>query len=415
MIKMDEYAIAPPPEAIQSETLEKPQPNSEPLDILESDRILEVPNGLGEKTDAVLFSGGDDSLALTHLAMEQGWADIVIHLETNSSIPENLDYVREVCETYCWPLLIIASPMKLDTMAYRYGFCGPSQHTMAYNYFKGRQLGHFYRKKHGNVKYLSGVRKLESDRRMENIEAEVQYESTTDSGNFTGWWVSPLIEKSDSWITQYREEHKLAQNPVATKIHRSGDCQCLAYGSRQEELIMLEAEYPDFAAWLLNVEKRVQEYRGRVMLLEESYPDVAAQVDSLRTDTRPYPMRLSVLKDHFPQVFDQVVDVPAETAILKGQTDPTSYIGHGGLSSKELRDLTASADASQQTLCESCGDPCYTLSPAVEANVEEAKKRAARTAPVQQTLPGTADDYASSPTIASNETTSEVPTQQTLE
>ncbi|MFD1570162.1 MULTISPECIES: phosphoadenosine phosphosulfate reductase family protein [Haloferacaceae] len=415
MIEMEEYGIAPPPEAIHSETIAKPQPQSEPLDILESDRILEVPNGRGEKTDAVLFSGGDDSLALTHLAMEEGWADFVIHLETNSSIPENLDYVREVCETFCWPLLIISSPMPLDTFAYRYGFAGAPSHTMAYNYFKGRQLGHFYRKKHGNVKYLSGVRKLESDRRMENIEAEVQYESTSHSGNFTGWWVSPLIEKSDDWITRYREEHSLPQNPVSAKIHRSGDCQCLAYGNRQEELIMIESEYPDFAAWLLSVEKRVQEYRGRVMILEETHPEIAKQVESLREETRPYPMRLSVLKEHFPTVFREIVDVDAETAILKGQTEPTSYIGHGGLSSKELRDLTASADASQQTLCESCGDPCYTLSPAVQANVEEAKERAARATPTQQTLPGTTDDYASSPAIASNESADRTHRQQTFE
>jgi 3'-phosphoadenosine 5'-phosphosulfate sulfotransferase (PAPS reductase)/FAD synthetase len=372
MIRMPTYNIAPPDDAVRNDAIPKPEPESDPVDIWESNRILEVPNGVGEKDRAVLFSGGDDSLALTHLAMSNGWADFVVHLDTNSSIPENLDYVRSICEEYQWPLLIISSPMPLDTFAYRYGFPGASCHRMAFQYFKGRQLGYFYRKKHGDVKLFSGVRKLESDRRMENIEAEVQYEDASKSGNFTGWWVSPLIDKSDEWVQEYRERHGLPRNPVSQKIHRSGDCQCLAFGKRTEELIMIEAEYPEFAKWLLNVERRVQEYRGRVYQLEDEYPDVATQMQEKREETRPYPMKLTVLKEHFRDVYDEIVATPTDEAVLRGRMENTSYIGHGGMSSRELRDLTTSADTSQTTLCETCGDACTTLATSVQRDIEEA-------------------------------------------
>ncbi len=375
MIEMDTYDIAPPDNAVQTESISKPEPKSDPVEIWESDRIIEVPNGTGEKDRAVLFSGGDDSLALTHMAMSNQWADFVIHLDTNSSIPENLDYVRAVCEEFQWPLIIISSPMPLDTFAYRYGFPGASCHRMAFQYFKGRQLGYFYRKKTGDVKLFSGVRKLESDRRMENIEAEVQYEDASESGNFTGWWVSPLIEKSDEWVREYRERHDLPQNPVSQKIHRSGDCQCLAFGKRSEELIMIESKYPAFAEWLLNVEKRVQEYRGRIYHLEDRYPDVAEQMQKKRQQSTPYPMKLTVLKNYFKDVYDEIVAIPREDAILRGQMENTSYIGHGGMSSRELRDLTASADINQQTLCETCGDACSALATAVERNIEKAANR----------------------------------------
>lgn len=372
MIRMDTYDIAPPSETVRTAAIDKPQPRQEKVDIWEISRILATPTGNGEKDKAVLFSGGDDSLALTHMAMENGWADFVFHLDTNSSIPENVDYVRETCEEHGWPFFIISSPMPLDTFAYRYGFPGSSCHTMAFNYFKGRQLGYFFRRKTGDVKLFSGVRKLESNRRMENIEAEVEYEDASTSGNFTGWWLSPLIDKSDSWVESYRERHDLTRNPVSAKIHRSGDCQCLAFGNRSEELVMIQGEYPEFGEWLLNVEKRVQEYRGRVQLLTEEYPDVAVKVQDLRTNTRPYPMKLTVLAKHFPNVYEEIVSLSAEAAILRGQTEATNYIGHGGMSSQELRNATAAADTNQQTLCETCGNGCSTLATAVQRSVSAA-------------------------------------------
>lgn len=413
MIEMDTYDIAPPDSAVQTDSIPKPEPESSPVDIWEIGRVLDT-SGVGSrgKDKAVLFSGGDDSLALTHMAMEQGWADFVIHLNTNSSIPENIDYVREICEEYQWPFFIISSPMGLDTFAYRYGFPGSSCHTMAYQYFKGRQLGYFYRRRSGGIKLLSGVRKLESDRRMKHIDAEVDYEDVNKSGNFTGWWISPLMDKSDEWVAEYREWHDLPRNPVSKKIHRSGDCQCLAFGNRQEELIMIEAEYPDFAEWLLNVERRVQEYRGRVYLLEDEFPDVADQVNEIREQTEPYPMKLTVLKEHFPNVYSEIISVSRDDAILRGQMEPTSYIGHGGMSSKELRNLTASADVSQKTLCETCGNVCETLSSSVERNIERAQEQFSEPQTTQQELPVEIETQRSSRDTHSHEDTNQTESTQ---
>jgi 3'-phosphoadenosine 5'-phosphosulfate sulfotransferase (PAPS reductase)/FAD synthetase len=376
MIELDRYdtekGVEPPAEAVQTEAVEKPEPETDPVDIWESSRIIDT-SGVGHGKDRiVLFSGGDDSLALTHMAMEEGWADFVVHLATNSSIPENVDYVREVCADHGWPFAIVKSPMPYRTFAYRYGFAGPPEHSTAYQYFKGRQLNYLFQRRPGSIKLLSGVRKLESDRRMRHVDAEVDYTTTDTGGNFTGWWLSPLHAKSDEWVAEYRDEHDLRRNPVSQRLHRSGDCQCFAFGDRTTELAMLEAEYPAMGKWLTNVERRVQEYRGRVELLGDRYPDVYEQVDSKRDATRPKPFRFTVLKDHAPEVYDELVGVPAEEAILRGQMEPTNYIGHGGMSSKELRDLTASADADQTTLCDTCGDGCARRSSAVENYTESA-------------------------------------------
>lgn len=51
-----------------------------------------------------LFSGGHDSLVSTHYSMENGLANCVAHLDTNTGIDENLEFVKSVCEKYDWPL-----------------------------------------------------------------------------------------------------------------------------------------------------------------------------------------------------------------------------------------------------------------------------------------------------------------------
>lgn len=67
MIQLDTCAIEPPAERIQTERVPKPEPESEPLDLLEMDQVL------GPFDRGVLFLGGDDSLVLTHLAMARSW------------------------------------------------------------------------------------------------------------------------------------------------------------------------------------------------------------------------------------------------------------------------------------------------------------------------------------------------------
>jgi hypothetical protein len=58
MIELDGYGIGPPADAIQTEAVPKPTPESDPLGILEKDWVL------GPFDCGVLFSSGYDSLGL---------------------------------------------------------------------------------------------------------------------------------------------------------------------------------------------------------------------------------------------------------------------------------------------------------------------------------------------------------------
>ena len=86
-------------------------------------------------------------------------------------------------------------------------------------------------------------------------------------------------------------------------------------------------------------------------------------------------MRLTLLKDHAPEVYEDIVDITTQRAIQQGKTMPTCYIGHGGVSSDDMKQLNAESDCNQETLCSTCGDGCPNLHSIVEEKTEQARKR----------------------------------------
>lgn len=252
-----------------------------------------------------LFSGGDDSLASTHLVMERRDtpADRVVYLDTRSGLDANLEYVREVCDDYGWPLVVATAPIDLEQFATgdgpgdrdAWGFPGPGAHSWAFRYFKERQIQHLNQCHDDPAHFYTGVRSAESDRRLENVN---------DTGrDDTGRWVyvNPIHDWPDRAVDAYRERHDLPRNPVAEAIGRSGDCYCGAFAARTEELVELQAHYPDHAEWLLDVEQRVQ-------------------------------------------------------AALGADRDE-AYWGFGNLGDKELRAMVAANDPDQMALCSTCDVP----------------------------------------------------------
>jgi len=259
-----------------------------------------------KNTDAphyALFSGGYDSLVLTHYVIESDRlpVDRVLYLDTNTGIPENKEWVEEVCEEYGWPLRVEQS----DTNLYEYatgansdrqalGFPSPRNHSWIYRYLKERPLREVARSHSGKPHYWTGVRVHESDNRMENVDVD---------GSETEYWFwhAPISNWTDTHMERYREKYDLPTSPVVEAINRSGDCFCGAFDARMETLIDLEAHYPDHAEWIRETEERVQEEIG--------------------ADKR------------------------------------LAYWGFGKEDEKELRRVMAKRDEAQMTLCSTCSIP----------------------------------------------------------
>lgn len=207
-----------------------------------------------------LFSGGYDSLVMTHKVMTEGVATAVLHLDTGTGLDENLQFVRDVCEEYDWPLYVREAKKPLEEFAKEWGFPKAGSHSWAYRYFKEHTLQRFTSEIETDemVHYYTGVRRAESERRKINVTDEYQEHA---AGRWM--WVSPIMHWSDEDCYQYRMEHDLPENPVAENICRSGECYCGAFAHRDEEMLQLEAHYPEHAEWLKQLEEEVQSEIGK--------------------------------------------------------------------------------------------------------------------------------------------------------
>jgi len=207
----------------------------------------------------ILFSGGNDSLVTTHYIIEQTDLDYesVVYLDTGIGLKENEKYVRDVCDNHGWELEVVQTPKDYEEVVKEHGFPGPSSHQYMYIWLKERALAKLNRRDEyygTRCGLYTGVRQHESKRRMGHVKEKKE-------GNMFNWY-APMFDWRDEEMEEYRKEHDLSENPTYSKIHRSGDCFCGAYATRDEELIDLEAHYPEMYERLMEIEEEVQEEIG---------------------------------------------------------------------------------------------------------------------------------------------------------
>jgi len=237
-----------------------------------------------------LFSGGHDSLVSTHKAIKSGTADKVLHIDTGIGIRQTREFVENVCERRGWPLETIASDHDYEKIVLENQFPGPAVHIIMYSKLKERALRKVARRHDDKPVFTTGVRKHESEARFKNVTPEQEDSS---------WiWRANIHDFTQSDVESYIDDHGLSRSPVKQKYHHSGECLCGAFGNRAEELVMLEAHFPETAERIKELESKVQDRHG--------------------------------------------------------DDDPRSYWGHGGMSSVDLRALLADNDETQMMLCASC-------------------------------------------------------------
>jgi 3'-phosphoadenosine 5'-phosphosulfate sulfotransferase (PAPS reductase)/FAD synthetase len=222
--------------------------------------------------------------------MESGEADSVVHIDTGIGIPETQEFVRETCREHGWPLEVVSSDFDYDEIVEENQFPGPAVHIIMYSKLKERALRIVARWTKDKPIFVTGVRKHESEARFKNVEPEQEDSS---------WiWRANIHDFTQSDVDAYIDEHGLNRSPVKQKFHHSGECLCGAFGNRTEELVLLEAHYPETAERIKALESEVQDEHGA--------------------------------------------------------DDKRSYWAHGGMSSIDLRALLADNDETQMMLCNSC-------------------------------------------------------------
>lgn len=218
-------------------------------------------------THVALCSGGKDSVAATHAAMVFGPAESVVYLDTGTgpgdgAVASNGEWIRDWCASNGWPFRVMETPEDYSQIVAENGHPGPSRHFLIYRQLKDRQLCDLAAEVEGGLVCWTGVRRLESDRRMRHVEPDAQ----RSGGRWR--WKAPLADWSDERVEQYRGRFNIPVSPITEQIGRSADCWCGCFGDRAELVDLAAAGFEAHADWLANLDtpdscpKEQQEWAG---------------------------------------------------------------------------------------------------------------------------------------------------------
>lgn len=199
-----------------------------------------------------LFSGGNDSKVLVHWAKNQlgHRLDGAVFIDTSIAAPGVRDFVEEFCADREIPLKVLETPYsEFVAMCREHGMPGPGVHRYSYIRLKERRIDDLIREHKerwkDRIMLLSGVRSAESIQRMGR--------AVPVSRDGAQVWVNPLIDWTNRDMAQYRKRYELPTSDAAALMHRSCECNCLAYPSKGEREMMLSiwpAWYEEKFGWL---------------------------------------------------------------------------------------------------------------------------------------------------------------------
>lgn len=199
--------------------------------------------------------GGTDSVAATHAAMTFGPAEEVVFLHTRtdpansySAIDATVDWIREWCRDNDWPFRVVYAPVAFDEIVAENGHPGPSRHFLMYRRLKDRPIDERNTEIDGDLHCWTGIRRFESDNRMEVAEPEGE------RGDGRWYWRSPLVNFTDERVEEYLRRFDLQPAPVVQELGRSADCFCGCFGDRGELVDLAAAGFEEHAEWLDGLE-----------------------------------------------------------------------------------------------------------------------------------------------------------------
>jgi 3'-phosphoadenosine 5'-phosphosulfate sulfotransferase (PAPS reductase)/FAD synthetase len=210
----------------------------------EPEEIIEEAMTHGPVAIRVGFSGGRDSLAVTHWMMNNVEGCEAFHCNTGIGIEATREFVRDTCRTMGWKLHEIRAKedcgQDYDEIVRQHGFPGPDGHSTMYARLKERPIRRLVKEaqmgvRGARVMLATGIRHDESVRRMRYAGKEV-------SRTGSQLWVSPLYWWSASKRDAYIKQHNLPINPISAMLGMSGECLCGAFAHKGEKSIVRIAD-----------------------------------------------------------------------------------------------------------------------------------------------------------------------------
>lgn len=198
----------------------------------------------------VAFSGGDDSLTAATIASLHPRVDSVFHIDTQTGAKATREFVEAASAKLGLSVTVGRSSVDYEDLCARFGLLGGGRHRVYYNALKGRafrQLGYDaawppYGKKAAPILLVSGARADESKKRQKTVKTEAK----RDAFEKRIVWLSIVGDWSKIDCLRYLEYRGLERSPLSSLLHRSAECNCPAYLSK-DEYRELELWAPDAA------------------------------------------------------------------------------------------------------------------------------------------------------------------------
>lgn len=212
-----------------------------------------------------LVSGGKDSLTAYYVASHYLHLkiDAVVHVKTETGIPETSEFVRSWAESLKGSLYMERSAgTAFEDYVLRKGFFGRGMraHAYAYHVLKAdplRKAMSVFRQRRRNfpIMMISGIRLDESNNRKYNFAQKTIKPDPAAKNNL---FVNIIEHFSARDCLDLLSEVGAPRNPVSDLLHASRECMC---GTMQSEEDRREASYwfPHWGSWIDRLEAKVNE------------------------------------------------------------------------------------------------------------------------------------------------------------
>jgi len=159
-----------------------------------------------KKHSYVLFSGGKDSLCSLALLKETASGQLTaVHVDTTVSLPENLQYVENMCKTLEVPLVVLRPKKDFFTQAKKIGAPRFNARWCCFA-LKIKPMRDFLRSQPPGRLVFDGIRNEESIKRRDY--KWVWY----DRRHFKCFVIHPIIDWSESQVLNFLKERNLLLN-----------------------------------------------------------------------------------------------------------------------------------------------------------------------------------------------------------
>jgi len=196
---------------------------------------------------AVSFSGGKDSLVVLHQALKRDPSIPVVFVDTTVSLPETLDYVKDLADNWGLNLFIFTPDYDFWYWLEKKQIWPTKNHRWCMTKLKLPAFKKAVERLNLDG-FITGLRRFESLYRAKAWG----YKTWNKQGRY--WLINPIWNWRDQDVENYIIKHGLPVNPAYSLFGTTSCWFCPFH--KKSEIIRIFSHHPEFAEKIARYEKR---------------------------------------------------------------------------------------------------------------------------------------------------------------